>query len=694
MIVGIDLGTTHSLIGVYKDGAPRLIPNALGQLLTPSVVSVDPDKGVLVGQAAHDRLITDPGSTVAMFKRWMGRERETCLGQRGFRPEELSALILRSLLDDARAELRQEITEAVISVPAYFGDAQRKATRAAGELAGIRVERLINEPTAAAVAYGLQTRADTSIFMVLDLGGGTFDVSILEIFDGIIQVHASAGDNHLGGEDFLQVLVNAFLQDNGLPAKKLKPDQLALLRRQLQAVKHRLSSQREAEAAVSLGDREYSWTIDEDRYADLSEPLIQRVRQPIERALRDAKLPLQRLDEVILVGGAWRMPLFTRTAARMIGKLPLRQVHPDEAIALGAAVVAGMKMRDESLEETVLTDVCPYTLGIGISRTDMNGSVSDGHFSPLIREGLAVKAQASLDRSRRRGAMDRSLRNLRGPDVSWADRRIASELLAKTADEARPRPLRRLMLMLVPGMPLRIREVLLTLRRIDPNLSHPSLNKRAIAFWDQANDRLALRRPRLVLALSRILVWPSSIFGLLMWLLPEKRGDLLVSAAKSIVIFGALWTAYSLAMIGHHRLVSWNEQRLGLSPYGLTTLLMATAAILLAWLSQIGLMLAPHVLTFSIILIPWVYLREFRIGPKWAKLANFVALWVAAWGWSQVTESLSFGSKPQWALMLSLIMAPLPCKSCLRAPTVVMGHGRRAYTIAGGLTLIAGVLVQ
>ncbi|MFT3806375.1 Hsp70 family protein [Arenimonas sp.] len=213
MIVGIDLGTTHSLIGIYEDSAPRLFPNAVGELLTPSVVSIGDDGGVLVGAGARDRLITHPGASVAAFKRWMGTNRSTQLGKRSFRPEELSALVLRSLLADAEAALGEKVREAVISVPAYFGDAQRKATRAAGELAGIKVERLINEPTAAALAYGLQERIDGSTFIVLDLGGGTFDVSILEIFDGVMQVHASAGDNHLGGEDFLKAMLEACCKD-------------------------------------------------------------------------------------------------------------------------------------------------------------------------------------------------------------------------------------------------------------------------------------------------------------------------------------------------------------------------------------------------------------------------------------------------------------------------------------------------
>lgn len=395
MIVGIDLGTTHSLIGVYADTGPRLIANALGQYLTPSVVGVDAENRILVGQSARERLFTHPAESVATFKRWMGTHRETVLGGRHFRPEELSALVLRSLLDDAQAFLGETVTEAVISVPAYFGDAQRKATRAAGELAGIRVERLINEPTAAAVAYGLQERVDGSRFIVLDLGGGTFDVSILEIFDGVIQVHASAGDNHLGGEDFLQALLQACWSDHKLSRDSFSLAELAQLRSRMESLKQTLTNQGSAGLQFNAGGKDYAWEIEEARFQTLADPLVQRLRQPVERALHDAKLDPGQLQEVVAVGGASRMPLFARLVARMLGKLPLRHVNPDQAIALGASIVAGMKSRHHTLQEIVLTDVCPYTLGVGTGRTDEQGRVSTGHFSPLIERNTTVPVSRS-----------------------------------------------------------------------------------------------------------------------------------------------------------------------------------------------------------------------------------------------------------------------------------------------------------
>ena len=388
MIVGIDLGTTHSLVGAYRDDGPVLFPNALGELLTPSVVSLDGDR-ILVGQSARERLISHPQHTVAAFKRWMGTPRETRLGNRDFRAEDLSALVLKSLIADAEAALGEPVTEAVISVPAYFSDAQRKATRAAGEIAGVRVERLINEPTAAALAYGLQEREGESRFLVFDLGGGTFDVSILECFESVFEVHASAGDNFLGGEDFLDALVSAFLADASLDGRALKPSELAQLRRRMELLKRELGSG-EAALQMQIGDRAHDWRIDEARFASLSEPLIQRMRGPIERTMRDARLQPDQLDEIVLVGGASRMPLVSRLVSRMFGRLPLRHVNPDQAIALGAVVASGLKRRNAKLEEIILTDVCPYTLGTEVGKRDAEGHVQTGFFHPIILRNSTV----------------------------------------------------------------------------------------------------------------------------------------------------------------------------------------------------------------------------------------------------------------------------------------------------------------
>lgn len=390
MLVGIDLGTTHSLIGQFTDEGPRLFPNALGELLTPSVVSVDASGAVHVGASARERLSTDPRNSVAAFKRTMGTAKEVVLAGKRFRPEELSALVLKALIADAEAATGEKVTEAVISVPAYFSDAQRKATRSAGELAGIKVERLINEPTAAALAYGLSERKDGSSFLVFDLGGGTFDVSILEMFDGVMEVHATAGDNYLGGEDFLEVLERMCLADLSIEPAKLGDSERALLRTRLERAKTQLSGSPEVRIELDLGQYQGSWSVSEQRFAEQCQPLLARIRAPIERAMRDAKISPDALEEIILVGGASRMPMIPRLVARMFGRLPLRHINPDQVIALGAAVVAGMKARHELFQEVVLTDVCPYTLGVAVSERDPSGHLIEGIFSPVIDRNSTV----------------------------------------------------------------------------------------------------------------------------------------------------------------------------------------------------------------------------------------------------------------------------------------------------------------
>jgi molecular chaperone HscC len=303
-IVGIDLGTTYSLVALCRDGEPQVIENVLGARLTPSVVGLDDDGEILIGQAAKERLITHPEATAATFKRYMGTGRLTWLGSRRFRPEELSSFVLRSLKADAEAFLGETVEEAIVSVPAYFGDAQRKATRAAGELAGLRVERLVNEPTAAAMAYGLHEAANESTFLVFDLGGGTFDVSVVELFDGVMEVHASAGDNFLGGEDFTSALADAFLERAGVQEGDLEPGERSRLRKQAELAKLRLSDADTAEIRLTLRGRDIDWLATRSLLESLTRPLVERMRRPVERAMRDAHLRVADLDGVVLVGGA------------------------------------------------------------------------------------------------------------------------------------------------------------------------------------------------------------------------------------------------------------------------------------------------------------------------------------------------------------------------------------------------------
>ena len=394
MIIGIDLGTTNSLVAVWRDGKANIIPNALGQKLTPSCVGMDDDGTVLIGEAARARLQTHPHLTTALFKRYMGSERKTQLGKQTFRAEELSSMVLRSLKEDAEAFLGQKITEAIITVPAYFSDAQRKATRVAGQLAGLHVERLLNEPTAAALAYGIQDTQRETKFLVFDLGGGTFDVSILELFEGVMEVRATAGDNFLGGEDFVTLMYDTFFirsgLDKALDGAPFTASQRQRLRDEAERVKRALSDSVVAKMSFHFNGIDYIWDVTEDALGDLCEPLMQRLRTPVERALRDATIKASELDSVVLAGGSTRMPLVRKLVSRMFGRFPMIHLDPDEAIALGAAVQAGLKMRDAALSEVVMTDVAPYSLGINISREVSPNKYEDGHFLPIIDRNSTV----------------------------------------------------------------------------------------------------------------------------------------------------------------------------------------------------------------------------------------------------------------------------------------------------------------
>ncbi|WP_398498543.1 Hsp70 family protein [Variovorax sp.] len=396
MIVGIDLGTTNSLAAVWRDGASVLVPNGLGEYLTPSCVSIDEDDSVLVGKAARERLQTHPERTAAVFKRYMGSNKTMRLGKREFRPEELSALVLRSLKADAEAMLGEPVTEAVITVPAYFSDAQRKATRAAGELAGLKVERLLNEPTAAALAYGMHDMRAETRFLVFDLGGGTFDVSILEMFEGVMEVRASAGDNFLGGEDFVEALIALFFERNKLPAS-LRTDAhfMQRLAAQTEAAKRALSTQPTAEIVVAHAAAQHRLALDEGTLEQACAALLKRLRAPVERALRDANLRAGELDAVVLAGGATRMPVVRRLATTMFGRFPSIDFNPDEVVALGAAVQAGLKACDAALKEVVMTDVAPYSLGVAVSRWLSDTTVTHGHFDPIIERNSTVPVSRS-----------------------------------------------------------------------------------------------------------------------------------------------------------------------------------------------------------------------------------------------------------------------------------------------------------
>ncbi|MDN3647032.1 Hsp70 family protein [Pontixanthobacter aestiaquae] len=393
MLVGIDLGTTNSAVAIWRDSEAELVPNALGDVLTPSAVSVDKSGQTWIGASALDRFATHPGETVTSFKRMMGTEARATLGKRDFSAEELSAMVLVSLMDDVEAALGERPTEAVITVPAYFNERQRRATRRAGEIAGLDVKRLINEPTAAALAFGLTDRGDQEPFLVFDLGGGTFDVSIVEMFEGIVEVRASAGDNRLGGDDFNAALValaqprlDADDQLAVMPADRKN----ALLTQAAEQCRRALTTAHEADFSITINDQAYTTRITTEEFEETVEPLIRRLRDPVLRSLRDTGIDVKSLSEVVLVGGSTRMPVVRKALTRMFGRFPNHTVHPDHAVALGAAVQAGLLSNDEGLEEIRITDVAPFTLGIDSSDEDAHGQIHSGIFSPIIERNTPV----------------------------------------------------------------------------------------------------------------------------------------------------------------------------------------------------------------------------------------------------------------------------------------------------------------
>ncbi len=393
MIVGIDLGTTNSACAIWRDDTPVMVPNALGEFLTPSAISLGDDDAVLVGRAARDRMATHPDRTVTSFKRRIGTRETARLARQDYDAEALSALVLASLKRDAEAFTGEAVTGAVVTVPAYFNDRQRKATRRAGDLAGLPIQRLINEPTAAALAFGIADRADREPFLVFDLGGGTFDVSIVEMFDGVIEVRASAGDNRLGGDDFNDCLIDLArpaLDPDGLLGKLPADRSAALLAQAAERCRRALSEGDAADLRVTAGDVTLTAPVTAAAFEEHAAALLQRIREPVLRSLRDSGIAAATLSEVVLVGGATRMPIVRRAVTRMFGRFPATTVHPDHAVAMGAAVQAGLLARDAGLDEIRLTDVCPFTLGVDTSEPDGRGGFRTGLFAPIIERNSAV----------------------------------------------------------------------------------------------------------------------------------------------------------------------------------------------------------------------------------------------------------------------------------------------------------------
>ncbi|HEY1375786.1 MAG TPA: Hsp70 family protein [Gemmataceae bacterium] len=401
-VIGIDLGTTNSAAAWLADDGPTLIPNAIGGVLTPSVVGLDPDGKLLVGAAAKELQVLHPDRCACLFKRHMGSDWTAELPGRSFTPEELSSLVLASLKADAEAFFKGPVKRAVITVPAYFNDRQRKATIAAGRIAGLEVERIFNEPTAAALAYGFHEAEEDKTLLIFDLGGGTFDVSVVELFEGTLEVRASAGESFLGGEDFTRTMTARILDAQGLPferAELSRPLMVSRLIQQCELAKCKLS--REPSAPVRVPDAKGDFpadaataTVTREQFEAWTQHILNRIELPIRRVLGDAKLAKEKIDEVILVGGATRMPQVVARVTQLLGKPPQCRLNPDEVVARGAAVQAALFARSASVEDMVVTDVAPFTMGVEVTK-EFGPERRAGYFLPVIERNTAIPVSRS-----------------------------------------------------------------------------------------------------------------------------------------------------------------------------------------------------------------------------------------------------------------------------------------------------------
>lgn len=403
-IVGIDLGTTNSAMADISQDGLRLWPDPAGNPLVPSVVWLDPDGTVVVGSDARSALVAMPARTVAAIKRKMGSAERVVLGGREFSPEEISAMILRELRQRVSPGETTDPIEAVITVPAYFNEAQRRATKEAGELAGFVVERIINEPTAAALAFGFYHVQEERTLLVYDLGGGTFDVSVIRLSDGVLEVRASTGDRHLGGEDFDWLLVDWLAAQvekaNGVnPLSDLRAR--ARLKEAAEHMKWQLSEEEHASVSIPVLLTHQGKPISLDArlsrrtFEGMIAHSIDRTMALIEEVLQAAEIRPSDVDDVLLVGGSTRIPLVGRRIADRFGKLPRTDVDPDLAVALGAAVQAGLKAGLIDPQGLIATDVAPFSMGIAVAQPDWMGNLQPGFFHPLIRKNTPIPASAS-----------------------------------------------------------------------------------------------------------------------------------------------------------------------------------------------------------------------------------------------------------------------------------------------------------
>ena len=365
-ILGIDLGTTNSLGAVYRNGKVELIPNRFGSFLTPSVVSVTEDGSVVTGQIAKERLITHPKDTAYSFKKNMGSDQKYNLGGKTFLPEELSGFLVSAIVEDAKEYMGEEIKDVIISVPAYFHDKQRVATKRAGALAGVNVKRIVNEPSAAALASYFDTQNE-QLFLVFDFGGGTLDVSIVDCFDTMVDILAVSGDNHLGGDDFNEAVAEGFLREHQLQRGNLSEKEYAILLRQAEKCKIALSTEQEVKMTAVLGGQTYQSVYTNERMMRESSAVWKRIQTVLRHVLRDSRVELEDIDAVIMAGGSGKMPLVQSYMEQLFEQTPLVTGFSDQLIARGLGLVCGVMEREDEVRDYILTDICPFTLGTGVN---------------------------------------------------------------------------------------------------------------------------------------------------------------------------------------------------------------------------------------------------------------------------------------------------------------------------------------
>lgn len=404
-VIGIDLGTTNSLAAYWADGQPRLIADECGQVLFPSVVSYICDEGLAVGTPAKKRILTHKKDTAASFKRFMGTDKKYRLGDKDYTAMELSAMVLERIKKNAEYFLKEEIEEAVITVPAYFNDKQRSDTKKAAKIAGLSVKRLINEPSAAALAYRTTYGEKDLTLLVFDFGGGTLDLSYVECFDNIIEIVAVAGDNYLGGDDIDQLIAKYFCEENGLAWKEndaltqncktennntridLTISEYAALIQCAEDAKCRLEQQNEVELVLEVSGKTYTSKLNQDILFEICMPLFSRIKKLFIHILRDAQARVSDLDDLIMVGGSSRLTVVKRFLTELLGKEPIVLGETDKVVAMGAGVYAGIRARREDIRDMLLTDVCPFTLGV---ETWRKKSDLQGYLLPMIERNSTL----------------------------------------------------------------------------------------------------------------------------------------------------------------------------------------------------------------------------------------------------------------------------------------------------------------